>query len=115
MVREIIKHPQLWVIRHIPSGKCIPEPSSVGESRYTWVEPSDTGIPRLFRSEDSAKRALTQWLRGRHYQETDIEDACEWGKSYEVVIGTYAEPVSTREKEEMEVVAVFIHASNEEQ
>lgn len=114
MANKAIKHPQLWVIRHIPSGKCIPEPSSVGESRYTWVEPSDTGIPRLFRSEDSAKRALTQWLRGRHHLETDIEDDCEWGKSYEVVVGTYAEPVSTREREEMEVVPVFIRTSNEE-
>lgn len=62
-------------------------------------------IPRLFSTEQSAKRSLTAWVKGHAYQDTDTERN-EWtGQLYTVPIGVLYEDVG-RNKDDMEVVSV---------
>lgn len=103
-----------WAIQHIPTGYFLPKPSSVNRRGYTRVEPTEKGIPRLFGDADTAKRALTQWLRGKHQQVTDTESEDEYGgRTYEIVIGVEAIPVASRKKEEMRVVKIDFKVTDE--
>lgn len=103
-----------WAIQHIPTGYFLPRPSSVNRHGYTQVEPTEKGIPRLFTDADKAKRALIQWLRGKHQQVTDTESEDEYGgRTYIVVIGVEAIPVASRKKEEMRVVRIDFKVTDE--
>ncbi|WAK45003.1 hypothetical protein Fifi067_00083 [Erwinia phage Fifi067] len=103
-----------WAIQHTPTGYFIPEPRTVRRTGYTQVEPREDGIPRLFETEDKAKRALVQWLRGKHEQVTDTESEDEYGgRSYIVVVGMEAVPVASRKKEEMRVVRIDFKVTDE--
>lgn len=114
-----VTHPQLWGILHIPSNKLLRQTSwgyghtkldvEGDPNKYCEGAPDTVYAPRLFVDEDTAKRALVQWLRGVHSVETDTEYN-EWsGSSYTIAVGVSAEHVSTRHKDEMKVIPIYLH------
>uniref|UniRef100_UPI0032195AA1 hypothetical protein n=1 Tax=Chryseobacterium sp. TaxID=1871047 RepID=UPI0032195AA1 len=92
----------LYAIRHIPTGFYLPEPTGYGGRGGSFSEPVDCSLdgpnPRLFTSMLSAKRALTQWLRGEHHGEFEYEDGYKYSTGATVVFKP------ERIKEDMEVV-----------
>lgn len=111
MAFEDINHPPLWGIQHIPSGKLLRQ-FNHGYG-HTQLEVEDNpnhprvqrGIilpPRLFTSEDTAKRALIQWLQGVHRNER------EYG------LHIY-NPEVPRIKEEFKVIPVYMYTDYKEQ
>ncbi len=72
------------------------------------MEPVDCGLdhdnPRLFKSELSAKRALTAWLQGKHEPEYGWESDDGYN-SYRVLDGIAVIPVESRQKQDMEIVS----------
>lgn len=99
----------LYALRNKITGEFLPEPKGRmgrGGSHGVPVDCSGDGPnPRLFKSELSAKRALTAWLQGKHHAEYSWESDDTWGTSYRVQDGVTIEPVPSRKKEEWEVVA----------
>ena len=98
----------LYAIRHKPTGHFLPEPEGYAGRGGSFVEPVDCGLghdnPRLFKSELSAKRALTAWLQGKHEPEFGYE--CDDGyNSYRVLNGIAVIPVESRQKQDMEIVS----------
>lgn len=119
MASQDITHPPLWGIMHVPSKKLLRQTTwGYGHTKldiegdpYKYCEdaPGKVYAPRLFVDEDTAKRALTQWLRGVHSLDTDTEYN-EWnGSSYTVAVGVFTEHVPTRHKDEMKVVPIYLH------
>lgn len=98
----------LYAIRHKPTGHFLPEPKGRMGRGGSFLEPVDCGLdhdnPRLFKSELSAKRALTAWLQGKHEPEFGYE--CDDGyNSYRVLEGMTIIPVDSRRKSDMEIVS----------
>lgn len=102
MPYENIIHPKLYAIRHKPSGKLLRHfPKGYGHTQLDVEDPINhprlkAGCilpPRLFTTEDSAKRSLIQWLQGvhRHYWEDGLH---------------VSTPSVPRIKEDMEVIEV---------
>lgn len=69
---------------------------------YSHNEPVKQGVVRLHGSEKSAAATLTQWLRGKHYKESDYDDG------HVIDIGVGAVPVASRKREDMEIVKVIV-------
>ena len=98
----------LYAIRHKPTGHFLPEPKGYAGRGGSFVEPVDCGLdhdnPRLFKSELSAKRALTAWLQGKHMpiKEHDWDD---WGRNVTYTVGSDPQPVDSRRKSDMEIVS----------
>jgi hypothetical protein len=67
----------------------------------------DKNNPRLFKSERSAKMALTQWLRGTHHRTTETEGSYEEGY-YDVDGLPEVIHQPHRKREEMEVVPLHL-------
>lgn len=98
-------HPALWGILHIPSNKLLRQyPKGYGHTQLDVEDPINherlkRGInlpPRLFTSEDTAKRALIQWLQGVHRN--------YWEDGLEV-----SNPKVPRIKENMKIVPVYLY------
>lgn len=89
-----------WTIRHIPTGGYLPETKRDG---YTSTKPSTTLPPRLFKSEKSAKNALTCWLKGKHYIDYDVN-------SYDgdTIFFVGVKKIPDRKREDMEVISVAV-------
>lgn len=100
---------QYWMIIDKTTGKHIPLPKSVGKRGYTHVEPTHEGIPRLFETENKAKCALREWLKGTHIASVEY-DGDEWSSYSYTIIDIEREP--SRIKENMMVVAVEIKVEN---
>jgi hypothetical protein len=85
------------VIRHIPTGKMLPQIHTRQKGGGSFLEPDDVWRhpPRLFYNMASAKAFLGQWLKGRHVAVRDQDGHLE---------GTNIEPVSSRIRAEMEIV-----------
>lgn len=98
----------LFAIRHKPTGFFLPNPKGKGGNGGSFVEPVDGNeeVPRLFHKKQSAKAALTAWLRGHHYATWgyDDGDGFSWG-SGQYVEDISVKPVPGRNKEDMEIVA----------
>lgn len=111
MAFEDIIQDKLWGIRHKPTGKLLRQFSrGYGHTQLDVeddpnMERVKRGVilaPRLFTSEDTAKRALIQWLQGVHRN--------HWEDGLEV-----STPKVPRVKEDMEVIPVYLYtdAKNE--
>lgn len=103
-----INQPQLWGIMHLPSGKLLRQQvKGYGHTQLAVEDAPDSrrveqGIilpPRLFTSEDTAKRALTVWLQGVHHN--DWEDG--------IIVYT---PEVPRNKQEMKVVPIYLYTDS---
>lgn len=93
---------EVYAIRHKPTGRYLPARAGKG---YSNDEPTAVSRPRLFWSRQSAKLALTAWLKGRWvrcggYRNGPDDEGCE--EDVKVV------PVATRKAEEMEIVAFLL-------
>lgn len=80
----------VYLIRQKSSGLFLPEIAGRG---YTFSEPSNHRLPRLFRREQDAKIALTYWLTGK------------WYKAYREEHGIEYQEVPERKREDMEICA----------
>lgn len=102
MACEDINHDALWGILHLPTRKLLRQwPCGYGHTQLDVVDDparqrKTMATPRLFLSEDTAKRALTQWLADVHRNHYD--DGLE-----------VTSPVVPRIKEDMKVVQVFMY------
>lgn len=105
-----INQVELWGILHIPSGKLLRQYNKgYGHTQLGVEDPKNNprvirGInlsPRLFTKEDTAKRALTQWLQGAH--------SYHWEDGF--IIG---KPNVPRIKEDMKVVPIHLFMENTE-
>ena len=96
----MIKTFTFYAIKHIPSGKFLPE----SKHGYTHVDPTDKVPPRLFTKKRNAQVALTFWLKGKFVE--------HWsqGGYYDPDPELYydAEPVPGRKKEDMKVVEMVL-------
>ena len=93
-----------YAIRHIPSGKYLCTRANRRARGFTHDEPDTPNGPRgprLFWTLRSVQNALNSWLRGEW-----IEKHEEFGTfdGYEVSFYQEIIPVSTRKKDEMEIV-----------
>lgn len=88
-----------WAIRQKSTGNFLPHRRN-GRG-YSFDEPVIACFPRLFRSELSAKRALTAWLRG--IWDDLIYDHDEWSHT-EYVVGAEPRKVEGRDPADMEIV-----------
>lgn len=81
------------VVRHIPTGKMIPQPYHRQKGGSSYLEPEEPWKhpPRLFRNQASARSFLSIWLKGRVITNNDREN-------------TGYQPVPSRIKEEMEII-----------
>lgn len=99
---QATKHKPListWAIRQNSTGYFLP--ARKNGRGYSFDEPTKDCFPRLFKSELSATRALSAWLRGTWDQ--PVYDHDEWSHSdYKVA----AEPtkVDSRNPHDMEIV-----------
>lgn len=103
----------VYLIRHKPSGFFMPEPTgNQGRGSSFWEPKEQASYPRIFRHERSAKAALVQWLRGEHHpvREYETDDS---GKSFYYTAGAEVKPVTTRQKENMEVVPMYFTTQEE--
>lgn len=93
-IKPLIK---AWAIRQKSTGAFLP--ARKNGRGYSFDEPS-FGFPRLFKSELSASRALSAWLRGTW--DKPVYDHDEWGDDYQVA----NEPtkVDGRDPNDMEIV-----------
>lgn len=89
---------QLFAIRHKPTGFFLPQHK--GRAGGSWIEPTESALPKLFHEERHAKGFLTTWLRGgvtaREYQTFE--------GNYDVDIVETPQP--HRRREDMEIVAL---------
>lgn len=94
-----VTQPELWAIEHIPSGKLLRlQPCGYGHTQLDVDSKPGRNIkaqPRLFFSEDSAKRSMRKWLEGVHRME------------YEDGIQLY-NPTVPRIKEDMRVIPIYL-------
>lgn len=66
---------------------------------------AECALPRLFRTERSAKCALTQWLRGKHEADMEWDSGDDnFGRPYQYQVGTVVTPVPTRVLNDYEIV-----------
>lgn len=96
-----LNHPPLWAIEHIPTGKLLRQwPCGYGHTQLNIDDMPGTrptsATPRLFLTEDSAKRSMRKWLEGVHRME------------YEDGITVY-DPAVPRVKEDMRVIPIYLH------
>ena len=100
VAHENLIHPDLWAIRHKPTGQLLRQRKCGYGHTQLDVEPrkdiKTVYAPRIFTSEDTAKRALIQWLQGIH--RNYWEDGLSINK-----------PATPRVKEDMEVVRVYLY------
>lgn len=94
---------ELFAIRHKPSGFFLPEVNK----GYTYSEPDEHRIPRLFETQGGAKRALAWWLKGvTSVHRSTSPDTWMGPGEYDEVWNTTAE--EHRKAEDMEVVPVLL-------
>lgn len=62
---------------------------------------------RLFDTHEGARRALIQWLRGKHHPIMEM-DTDDYGNTYRYCAGTEIAHVPSRIKEEMEIIPVSL-------
>jgi len=93
---------EFWIIRHKPTGGWLPEV----HKGYTFSEPQDYGVPRLFGNAAAAKRALTWWLKGTLHVTTYQSNNPEtW---MEVEQDWHEQEMPERKLEDMEVIPVLL-------
>lgn len=67
---------KLYIIRNKETGQVLPRPTDAGGrrggSRVSPVSPSEE-TPRVFHNRQAAAIALSHWLRGRRYEEHEVE------------------------------------------
>lgn len=103
-----------WVIRQKSTGFCLPVPKGRMGRGGSFVEPCRfdpqklSTQPRLFDTQRGAQNCLSQWLRGHHHMEYDIERDHPGDIGYRVEIGTSVTEVPHRKREDMEVIQVDI-------
>lgn len=92
-----------WLIRHIPTGGYLPQPTGYMGRGGSHVEPvihdpaDPKTRPRICNTKRTAINVLSQWLAGKYYKDHDPD----WGDSAD---GPY--PVPTRIREEMEIIPI---------
>jgi hypothetical protein len=92
-----------WAIRHKPTGFFMPEPKMYHKRGSSFWEPKEQADRvRIFYTEKAAKSALGQWLRGEHHPEFEYDE----GHMY--AIGAKVKPVSTRNRDDMEIVMMVL-------
>lgn len=87
----------------------MPKPEGkMGRGSSHWDPEKQAERIRLFDTHEGARRALVQWLRGKHkaHWEWDQEDV--YSPSYLYQDGTTVIPVESRKAEEMEIVPMEI-------
>jgi hypothetical protein len=92
-----------WAIRQKSTGAYLP--ARKNGRGYSFDEPG-FGFPRLFKSERSARNALTAWLQGEWKLEwhTKYDDA--WGPDdYQTLVQN---KVETRDASDMEIVKFLL-------
>lgn len=89
-----------WAIRNKNSGRFLPL-RTAGRG-FTFDEPIDGCLPRLFRNRHAAHLALRAWLKG-HW--VCIRTRCYDGESDEEI---RIKPVADRKAEDMEIVELSI-------
>lgn len=96
---------QMWVIKHVPSGKYLPAPRGRGGRGGTHVDIGDPGSPRLFSTEVAARSAPRWWLGGEvHVGQFDVRTFDdEWTEEDWTI-----KPRPDRIAEDMAVVAVVL-------
>lgn len=88
----------LYFIRHKPTGHYMPEPMGRQGRGGSHTEPdADKNKARIFRTERSAKMALSMWLKGKFY-------ADRGGYDYDFYEDITVVPVTERNRDEMEIV-----------
>lgn len=97
---------EFWAIKHLPTGKYLPEPKGRLGRGGSHVEPEFVHIkrPRLLPTKRGAQNVLSAWLRGKHHAERYYESDGEYGPSYWVDDIPSVEPVPERIKADMAVV-----------
>ena len=98
----------VWLIRHKPTSNYIPEAyghEGRGGSHLAPVPPRDAGKqrPRIFKSERAAKIFLTAWLKGKV-----VVDRYHGGADSDYDEFTRVVPISSRKRDEMEIVGYTI-------
>lgn len=111
MTFEDINHPPLWGIQHMLSGKLLRQFNHgyghtqldvEDDPNHPRVQRGIVLSPRLFTSEDTAKRALIQWLQGEHRNDW------EYGM-------TVYSPEVPRIKGEFRVIPIYMYTNHKEQ
>jgi len=87
-----------YAIREKTTGGYLPASSRPNRS-FTHFEVEKDCIPRLFKRQSDASSALNRWLEGKHF--------VVFPNPYE--FDTDVVKVSTRIRENMEVVKVYLH------
>jgi len=92
----------LYAIKHVPSGKFLPEPTGRSRRGGSHVGPEDPNEhpPRFFTKESTAKIVLSHWLRGIVVAERGTYGSPD----YEPYEDIRTIPVPTRKREEMQIV-----------
>lgn len=95
---------RLWIIRHKPTGKHLPQPQGRRFRGFTHTEPvafdgKPEHLPRLFGNPHTAQRALTSWLKGKVCVSYDYEGALDSWKVKTCV---------DRHPEDMEIVPILL-------
>ncbi len=103
-----MEHLPIYVIRHIPTGWFLPEPTGRQGRGSSFKHPTDPKVkqPRFFYSELSAKRALSSWLQGEHHPIKDTEYDDYSGNHYTICVGTQIIKQEDRIKSDMEIVPI---------
>ena len=91
---------EYFAIRHIPTGRLLPNPRGRGGRGGTFTEFDDEGVPRLFEKRTSAEQALRWWLGGKVVvgQTQDFEGYVD--EDWRIV------PQKHRKAEECDIVSV---------
>lgn len=90
-----------WAIREIKTGYFL----TAKRGSFTFDEPQE-GTPRLHLSKRSAQNTLTTWLQGRFSWRT--VETHSWVGDYDYIRIPSQEKVSTRKRENMEIVEFFL-------
>lgn len=99
----------VYLIRHKPTGFFMPEPTgNQGRGSSFWEPKEQAPYPRIFRHERSAKAALGQWMRGEHHAVLGFEPNEFTGGGFYYTKGSEVQPVTTRHKEDMEIVPMYL-------
>lgn len=98
-----------FVVRHKPTGACLPARMHNPAQHWTHWEPSkapDRALaPRMFTRQVAARSALTNWLQGAW-----VAELSPTAHSDPEVVGIAAEPRPERVAEDMEVIPVQVLA-----
>lgn len=123
MAFEDINHPALWGIQHIPSGKLLRQQTKgYGHTQLDVEDSPDSHEtkerivlpPRLFTSEEKAKRALTLWLSGSWKTELEFESTDEYGSGFYYRDSPIPIKKHDRVKEDMRVVPIYLYTDAKE-